>query len=226
MIFMCIQPWMYCQEDSTISRWAQRQFGQWMGRICNEVSFTLVRENAPRMTRKLYPECDAVGTITLNGSVGGNQSCSCGDGKDALVRSLSGFQPVIQHMSKILHLRRSESDKKLPYWAQVVLQMREEGIDNPVIRVVGEDGRLTEATHQVLEVIAGHQMILATSHLSHEETFALVKAAKEHRVEHIIITHVDFPNHILYGGRTIRTAAQGCLYGTLFCYIQFWKSRL
>jgi predicted metal-dependent phosphotriesterase family hydrolase len=36
-------------------------------------------------------------------------------------------------------------------------------------------------------------MILATSHLSHEETFALVRAAKEHRVEHIIITHVDFP---------------------------------
>ena len=40
----------------------------------------------------------------------------------------------------------------------------------------------------------GEPMILATSHISKPETFALVKAAKERRVERIIITHVDFPS--------------------------------
>ena len=46
----------------------------------------------------------------------------------------------------------------------------------------------------MLDVVAKHDMILTTGHISHEETFALVEsAAKEHNVKNIIITHVDFP---------------------------------
>ena len=46
----------------------------------------------------------------------------------------------------------------------------------------------------MLDIIAKYKMILATSHISHDETFALVKEAKKRGVEKIIITHVDFPS--------------------------------
>lgn len=71
--------------------------------------------------------------------------------------------------------------------------MKEEGIDAPTVEIFNEKGRLSDSTMQVLEIIAKHEMILATSHLSHEETFALVKEAHARGVKNIIITHVDFP---------------------------------
>ena len=92
------------------------------------------------------------------------------------------------------HTFSGDPNKKLPYWAKIVIQMKEEGIENPLINIVDENGKLSKATHDVLDVIAKNKMILCTSHISHEEAFALVKSAKEdHHVEHIIITHVDFP---------------------------------
>ena len=39
-------------------------------------------------------------------------------------------------------------------------------------------------------------MILATGHITKEETFALVKAAKERKVKRVLITHVTFPSTI------------------------------
>ena len=52
---------------------------------------------------------------------------------------------------------------------------------------------MKDEVYDVLDVIAKNNMILATAHCSHEETFALVKAAHESKVDKIIITHVDFP---------------------------------
>lgn len=92
------------------------------------------------------------------------------------------------------HTFTGDPNKKLPFWAGIVLAMKEEGISAPPISILDEDGQLTEATHKVLDIIAKYNMILTTGHISHEETFALVKAAaEEHNVKNIIITHVDFP---------------------------------
>jgi predicted metal-dependent TIM-barrel fold hydrolase len=87
----------------------------------------------------------------------------------------------------------SPANRKLPYWAQILTTLKEEGINSPVINIV-QDGTLIPSVYEVLDTIAKHQMILATSHISHEETFALVKEAKKRKVERIIITHVDFPS--------------------------------
>ena len=84
-------------------------------------------------------------------------------------------------------------NKKLPYWAQIVIQMKNEGIVAPPITILDENGKLTGNAIQVIEIIKKHNMILATSHLSHEETFALVREAKSRKLEKIVITHADFP---------------------------------
>ena len=139
----------------------------------------------------LYPGCRAVGAITLNGSVGGINPAAVEMAGRAGAKLV--WFPTCDSRYEQAHTFSGDPNKKLPYWAQIVIQMKEEGISNPLIDIVDEDGKLTEETHSVLDIIAKKKMILCTAHISHKEAFALVKAAHEHHVEHIIITHVDFP---------------------------------
>ena len=70
--------------------------------------------------------------------------------------------------------------------------MREAGIHAPPITIL-ENGKLKKEAYEVLEVIASHNMVLATGHISHEEAFALVDAAVQRNVQRIVVTHADFP---------------------------------
>lgn len=143
------------------------------------------------LIRKLYPKCDAVGAITLNSSVGGiNPSAveMAGRAGTKLV-----WFPTCDNGHERKHVFNGDPNKKLPYWAQILIQMDQEGISAPIVDILDEKGKLTGDTITVLEIIAKHNMILATSHISHEECFALVKEAHARGVKNIIITHVDFP---------------------------------
>ena len=86
---------------------------------------------------------------------------------------------------------------KLPAWAQMQQDLRKRGMDAPPVEVVGEDGKVVHALHQVLEVVADHGMQLATGHISRDEIFAVVDAAVEHGVRDIVVTHPDFPSQSL-----------------------------
>ena len=140
--------------------------------------------------RKIFPSCNAIGTITLNSSVGGINPMAvemAGRSGAKLV-----WFPTVDSEHELAHLAQSPSEK-LPYWAKIKEQMKAEGILSPTICIL-KDGKLKEEVFSVLDIIARFNMILATSHISKAEAFALVKAAKEHKVERIIITHVDFPS--------------------------------
>ncbi|MDK2866199.1 MAG: hypothetical protein PWP51_39 [Clostridiales bacterium] len=138
----------------------------------------------------LYPECHTVGTITLNNSVGGiNPSAVEMAGRSGA--KLVWF-PTCDGAYEQSHVFSGDPNKKMPYWAKIVLDMKAEGIVAPPISVL-KDGKLTAETIQVLEIIAKYNMILATAHLSHKEVFALLREAKKRKVERIIATHVDFP---------------------------------
>lgn len=144
------------------------------------------------LSKKLYPECDSIGTITLNGSVGGINPMAVEMAARAGAKLV--WFPTCDSAYEQAHTFTGDPNKRLPFWAGIVMAMKEEGISAPPISIVDENGALTPETHKVLDVIAKHGMILTTGHISHEETFALVKsAAKEHGVKRIIITHVDFP---------------------------------
>src|SRR5207237_2233774 len=54
-----------------------------------------------------------------------------------------------------------------------------------------------QATKQCLEIIAKHDMVLATSHIRPSEVLPVVQAAKEAKVQRIIITHPEFPTTLL-----------------------------
>lgn len=144
------------------------------------------------LVNKLYPECDLVGTITLNNSVGGINPAAVEMAARSGVR-LVWFPTCDGAFEQKSVFDDSNPNKKLPYWAQIVIQMREDGIISNPITIFDENNKLTKNTIQVLEIIKKYNIILATAHLSHEETFALVKKAKDMGLEKIIITHADFP---------------------------------
>ena len=139
----------------------------------------------------LQKDCRAIGSITLNSSVGGiNPSAVEMAGRAGA--KLVWF-PTCDAKNEQAHVFDGNPNKKLPYWAQIVIQMKEQGIQTPAISILNENGKLVDAVYDVIDIIKKHDMVLTTGHISHEECFALVKAARERGVEKIIITHADFP---------------------------------
>jgi hypothetical protein len=138
----------------------------------------------------MFPQCNAIGTITLNSSVGGINPSAV----EMAARSGAKIVwfPTCDSAHELAYVFDGDPNKKLPYWAQIVIQMKEAGRPNPVIAIL-DNGRLKKEVHDVLDVIACHNIILATSHISHEEAFALVDAAEKRKIGRIIITHADFP---------------------------------
>jgi hypothetical protein len=143
-----------------------------------------------QIVRKLYPKCNAIGTITLNSAVGGINPMAVEMAGRSGARIV--WFPTVDSEHEQAHLASSPT-AKLPYWAKIQQQMKAEGVLSPTLCIL-EDGKLKGEVMAVLDVIARFRMILATSHLSKAETFALVKAAKERKVERVVITHVDFPS--------------------------------
>lgn len=169
---------------------AQRIKAAKMGGYAIKSHYFCTSERA-ELINKLYPECDAVGTITLNSSVGGiNPTAVEMAGRSGA--KLVWF-PTCDSAHELSHVFDGNPNKKLPYWAQILIQMKEEGVESPVITIADEEGNLKPEVYDVLDIIAKYNMILATGHVSHKETFALVKAAYERNVKNIIVTHVDFP---------------------------------
>ena len=77
--------------------------------------------------------------------------------------------------------------------------------------MVDADGGLPPEARAVLGVIARHDMVLATGHLSRDEIFTLVAARVEAGVRHIVVTHPEFPSQQISIPDQIELAAQGAL---------------
>jgi hypothetical protein len=77
--------------------------------------------------------------------------------------------------------------------------------------VLDEAGKISEDARQCLELIAKHDMILATGHLGRHEIFPLVKEAKSLGVQRIIVTHAEFPSQNLTAEEQIALADLGAI---------------
>jgi hypothetical protein len=70
-----------------------------------------------------------------------------------------------------------------------VMDMTLVGRPEQGIPCLDKEGELTKATLEVLEQIKKYDMVLATGHISNEETMAVVKNAHARGIKRIIITH-------------------------------------
>lgn len=154
--------------------------------ICTADRATLVNQ--------IVPEIQAFGAIALNNAVGG---------LNPLALDIAGrlgtkvvFLPSVDNANELENVQGQRDESKLPYWMSIAREMRALGIAGSWLNVT-EDGQVTPATRQCLEIIAKHDMVLATSHIRPSEVTPVVKAAREAGVQRIVITHPEFPTTLL-----------------------------
>ena len=129
-----------------------------------------------------FPEIKIFGGVVLNHFVGGVNPAAAEvalrlGAKEVWMPTIDADHHVVEHGGRAKYDVQTSEDTFA--WGTP-------------IRVLDEDGNLTNETNVVLELIASHDAILGTAHLSLEEIIVLVKAAHEKGVQKILITHPFF----------------------------------
>jgi len=164
-------------------------------------------ERAKVVTRAV-PGIEAYGAIALNHSIGGLNPVAveiAGRSGNKIV-----WMPTVDAANETAGRPDGGLDK-LPFWAKIQREIAAAGITRPPITVLDQNGQVLEDARRCVELIAKHNMILATGHLGRHEIFPLVRAAREARVERIVITHAEFPSQNLSGGEQRDLAALGAI---------------
>lgn len=142
------------------------------------------------LIEEMFPGVECIGSICLNSAVGGINptavEMACRSGAKIV------WFPTCDGEEERRHTF-SDPNKKLPFWAHIIIEMKEAGIESPTINCLDENGELTKDVTDVLDIIAKYNAILATGHLSHEEVYKIVPEAAKRGVKNILITHATFP---------------------------------
>jgi hypothetical protein len=155
--------------------------------------YTSTAERAS-VVRAVVPEVDTRGAISLNRAVGGINPLAVEIAAREGVRTV--WLPTVDSENEA-HEREAAPGAKVPVWVKVQLELRERGIEIDPVPVVRADGKPVPELITVLELIARHELLLATGHLSRDEIFAVVDAAVGQGVKDIVVTHPEFPSQNL-----------------------------
>lgn len=121
-----------------------------------------------------FPELDIAGGITLNRSVGGINP--------------QAAERTAQLGGKMLWFPTLEAREYQRY------RRKDDGSDlSMFLTVFDGEGRLLPQVYEVLEVAAASNLVVGTGHLSAREGMAVVRAARERGVKHVVLTHADNP---------------------------------
>jgi hypothetical protein len=128
------------------------------------------------LTKRFVPQADVVGSIVLNNSVGGLNPY-------ALKTSLGfGCKMVWMPTVSALHHYEHYREKGHPMGLST-----DPGLKLTIFS--GQTENLLPEVVEILRLIAQHNIMLATGHLSPREVVLLVDAAREEGVKSILITH-------------------------------------
>lgn len=137
-----------------------------------------------------------IGTITLNGAVGGLNPLAVEIA--ARERARIVWLPTVDAVNEASERDREyPPGSKVPLWVRTQQELRELGVEAEPVPVVDGDGAPVAALHDVLAVVARHQLVLATGHLGRDEIFAVVDAALAAGVRDVVVTHPEFPSQDL-----------------------------
>jgi uncharacterized protein DUF6282 len=152
--------------------------------------YTSTAERAA-VVRGVVPGIAALGAIVLNRAIGGMNPLAVEIAAREGARVV--WMPTTDSHAEREHLAGQAPGANLPVWAKVQAEFAERGIETAAVPTLDEGGELLAETRLVLEVIAEHQLVLATGHLGRDEVFAIVAAALAAGVEDVVVTHPDFP---------------------------------
>jgi len=156
---------------------------------------------------KAVPGIAAFGAITLNHSIGGLNPVA------VEIAGRSGckivWMPTVDAENETAGLPGG-GHRKLPFWAEIQRELAGMGIAPPRITVL-DAGAVSQPARTCLELIARHDMILATGHLGRHEIFPLLKTAKDMKVRKILITHAEFPSQNFSANEQVELAGMGAM---------------
>src|SRR6202790_5167792 len=162
-------------------------------------------ERAKVVTRAV-PGIEAYGAIVLNHSIGGLNPVA------VEIAGRSGakivWMPTVDAANETAG-RAGGPGKKLPFWAQIQRELDASGMLPPPLTVLTSGGKLSAVTHRCLELIGRHNMILTTGHLGRHEIFPLVRAAREMKLQRVLVTHAEFPSQDLSSQEQLELADMG-----------------
>jgi hypothetical protein len=170
-----------------------------LARRCEEVGlagfvmkshYTSTAERAS-VVRAVVPGIAALGALVLNRAIGGMNALAVEIAAREGARVI--WMPTTDSHAEREHLAHQGPNANLPVWAKVEAEFNERGIKSGPVAALDDAGELLADTRLVLEVVAEHGLVLATGHLGREELFPVVAAAREAGIEHVVVTHPDFP---------------------------------
>jgi hypothetical protein len=138
------------------------------------------------------PGVRALGTITLNHSVGGLNATAVEVAAREGARIV--WLPTVSSENEIGEVEEADPDGNVPVWVRFELDLRAAGVRPGPVPVVDAGGAPVPGLLEVLEVVARNDLVLATGHLSRDEIFTVVEAAVAARVKTIVVTHPEFPS--------------------------------
>jgi Family of unknown function (DUF6282) len=119
------------------------------------------------VVRKEVPGIEVFGGVDLNLSVGGMNPFAV----EHMAATTGGY-------GRFVWMSTFDSEAQVRYSKQ----------DRPFVRV-SQNGQLLPETRQVISVIAKHNLVLATGHVSAEEGLMMIREARAQGVQHMVVTH-------------------------------------
>jgi hypothetical protein len=154
------------------------------------------------------PGIQAFGALTLNHSVGGLNPVAvelAGRSGAKIV-----WMPTVDAANETAG-RVDGPTTKLPFWAKIQRELAASGIAPAPLTVLDDRGKVNDAARRCLELIAHHNMILATGHLGRVEIFELVRTAREMKLQRVLVTHAEFPSQNLSADEQLELADMGAM---------------
>ena len=161
------------------------------------------------VVRKAVPGVDVLGAITLNGSMGGMNPAAVEIAGRQGARIV--WMPTVDSRNQRTSIASDLPGAKPAMWGALQADLVAQGIVPDVVEVIDGDGAVRENVRQVLRVMARHDLVLASGHLSGPEILAVVHAAREEGVRRIVVTHPEFTSQRLSVAQQRELAAAGAL---------------
>jgi hypothetical protein len=173
--------------------------------------YTATAERARVVNAVAPPGVRAVGAIALNAAVGGLNPLAVEIAAREGARIV--WLPTVDAVNEAGARDRAYGPGvPVPMWVAIQRELREQGMEAPPVAVVdARTGDPLPALLRVLDVVAKHQLILATGHLDRDEIFTVVGAARAAGIRDVVVTHPEFPAQDLSVEDQVALAGQGAL---------------
>ncbi|WP_276958836.1 DUF6282 family protein [Allomeiothermus silvanus] len=173
------------------------------------------------LARRVVPEVEVLGSLTLNHGVGGLNPVAVEIAAREGARIV--WLPTVDAANEAREAEALPPEKK-PLWAKLQAEFREAGLPLEPIEVLDGAGRVVPALRQVLQTVARHNLVLATGHLGRQEILKVVEAALEEGVRWVVVTHPDYPTQALPLSEQRWLAGQGAYLER--CLVPSWSGKV